>query len=188
MTSHFDVDALTLGEPVTSGKGGKSVPISYDGKPVVWTPDAQPVQYEPSSFTGEDVSRVNLVMRASSSALEQLTALDEAIISLAAHNSLKIFGKQLLEDEVRLRYNPLVKRSEKGYAPTWKTKVNLSGRSAVVCWDADRKVREQPEEWIACSVQPRVTLRALWVMSKEFGAMFECSDVLIDEAAKECPF
>ena len=131
MSATFDLKALALGDPVTSGKGGKSVPVTYGGAPIVWTPEAQQVLYEPSSFSGEDVSRVNLVLTASVAAIEQLAALDEMIVQLAAYNSVKIFGKEPTVEEVRLRYNPCLKKSEKGYAPTWKAKINLSGRSAV---------------------------------------------------------
>jgi len=187
MTAVFDLKALTVGDLSTSAKGGKSAPISYNGAPVVWTPDPQAVQFEPSSFSGEDVSRVNLVLRASPEALAQLEALDEKIISLAAENSAKLFGKTLSEQDIRSRYTPCVKRSEKGHAPTFKTKLNLSGRGTVKCWDLEKKPREQPESWVACTVQPRITLRSLWLM-KDWGCLFETSDVKIDEAAGECPF
>ena len=188
MTATFDLKALTVGDLVTSGKGGKSALLSYNGAPVVWTPEPQAVQFEPTSFSGEDVSRVNLVLRASPEALQQLEALDERICSLVAENSQKLFGKALSEQEVRARYTPCIKRSEKGHAPTFKVKINLSGRGAVRCWDLEKKPREQPESWVTCTVQPRITLKSIWLMSKDWGCLLECSDLMVDEAVQDCPF
>jgi hypothetical protein len=185
--SSFDLQALSLGEPVISGKGGKSVPASYDGKSVHWFPGPQTVAFEPSAYSGEDVSRVNLVMRASPGAVQALTELDEHLIGLAAANSAKIFGKALDEQEVRLRYNAGLKRSEK-YPATWKAKVNLSGRNQLRLWDEHKQPRSQPATWVGCCVRPRVWFRGLWVMSKEFGPLFEVSDLQLDEASVECPF
>ena len=108
----FDLSQLALSDPVVSGKGAKSVPLSYGGKPVVWTPDAQEVAFEPSSFSGEEASRVNLVMRASPAALEALVALDEFVIGLASLDSVKLFGKPLTIEELRQLYTPSVKRNE----------------------------------------------------------------------------
>ena len=184
----FDLPAITLGEVVVSTKGGKSVPILSDGQPLVWTPELQQVAYEPTAFNGEEVSRVNLVMRVTPGAKEDLAALDVRLLNLAVQNSQKIFGKQLSEAEVMARWSPLVKVSEKGYAPTFKCKINLSGKNAVRCWTEDKELRPMPLEWVQCSVQPRILVKGLWVMSKEIGVLLEASDVLVQEAERSCPF
>ena len=157
-TATFDLSALALSDPVVSGKGAKSVPVTYAGRPVVWSPDAQEVIFEPTSFSGEEVSRVSLVMRASAAAQEQLAALDEFILGLVVLESVKIFGKPVLLDEARSRYVPCLKLSEKGYEPTWKAKINISGKQPVRVWDAHRKARDQPNVWAKSTVFPRVTL------------------------------
>ena len=88
-----------------------------------------------------------------------------------------------------MRYNPSLKRSEK-YEPTYKMKINLSGKGEIKCWDEDKKPRPQPENWLACSVAPKVVLTSLWIMGsgKEFGCLFSCTDCLVHETPQECPF
>ena len=186
--STFDISDITVGAPVVSAKGAKTVPLSYNGNPITWLPDTQIVAYQPSAFQNEEATRVNLVMRASPSAIEALSSLDEYMIDVGVSQSERFFGKVLTRDEVIMRYNPCLKKSDKGYEPTFKAKINLSGRGKLKCWSMDKTQREVPEAWCGCSVQPRITVRSIWVMPKEFGCMFECSDILIDEAGPECPF
>ena len=169
MTANIDLKGLEFGEVIISGKGGKSVPITSSGQPLIWTPAPQVVQFEPSSFSGEDVSRVNLVCKADDDVIEQLTALDDAIIGLASLHSLKLFNTTLSESEVRARYNSSLKTSEKGYGSTFKTKVNLKGLNSLKCWDLNKNTRPQPDSWVGCKVQPRISVKSLWLMSKEFG-------------------
>jgi hypothetical protein len=104
----FDLSALTLSDPVVSGKGAKSVPVSYAGRPDVWQPPAQRVLFEPSSFSGEEVTRVNLVMRASPEVVSEpkLTALDEGLLGFVVQHSAQIFGKPCSLEEARPRYVP----------------------------------------------------------------------------------
>ena len=188
MAGIFDLAAITVGTPVVSAKGAKTVPLSSNGNPIVWLPDTQIVAHQPSAFQNEEATRVNMVMRASPSVIEALTSLDEYMIELGVSQSERFFGKPLTKDEVSMRYNPCLKKSDKGYEPTFKAKINLSGRGKLKCWSMDKTQREAPDSWIGCSVQPRMTLRSIWVMPKEFGCMLDCSDVLIDEAGPECPF
>lgn len=183
----FNLSAIQLGEPLAGTKGAKSVPITSDGKAVVWLPGAHQVAFEPSAFSGEDVSRVNLVLRASPGVVEALTALDAYLVGLLALDSVKVFGKPLTEDEVRARFCSSLKTSEK-YAPTFKAKINLSGRGQVKLWDADRQARPAPSCWTACTVRPRIVLKSCWASAKECGALFEATDLLVDEAPQSCPF
>jgi hypothetical protein len=37
-------------------------------------------------------------------------------------------------------------------------------------------------------VVPKVTLKSLWIMGKQFGPLFEASDLLLEEAVQACPF
>jgi hypothetical protein len=187
-TATFDLSALTLSDPVVSGKGAKSVPVSYGGRPVVWQPPAQKVLFEPSSFSGEEVSRVNLVMRASPEAVSERTALDESLLGLVVQHSTQIFGKPCSLEEARSRYVYGLKQSEKGYEPTWKCKINVSGKAPVSVWDADKQRRDLPKCWAGAQVVPKVTLKSLWIMGKQFGPLFEASDLLLEEAVQTCPF
>jgi len=78
--STFDLSGITVGAPVVSAKGVKTVPLSYNGNPITWLPDTQIVAYQPSAFQNEEATRVNLVMRASPSAIEALSSLDDYMI------------------------------------------------------------------------------------------------------------
>ena len=187
MTATFDIGALTLGEVFTSGKGSKSVPVSYGGRTITWVPDFQKVAFQPSAFHGEDVSRVNLVMNATPSVNDALCELDERLCILACDSSPKIFGKILTLLEVQQRFTSSIKISEKGYESTFKCKINLAGRGEVQCWDLEKNKRIQPTVWIRCTVQPKITLKNLWIMGKTWGCLYECGNVLIDEAGEECP-
>ena len=188
-TSAFDLAALTVSNPVTSAKGAKTAAVSYKGKPIVWQPEAQTVVSEPTAFQNDDAVRVNLVMRTSSHTAEVLSSLDTHLIEFCTEHSARLFGKTLSRDEVALRYSPCLKQSAKGgYDPTFKTKIVLSGRGKLRCWDSERTPCEFPESWVGCTVQPHITFRCLWIMPKEFGCLFDCSDALIDETGPECPF
>jgi hypothetical protein len=110
------------------------------------------------------------------------------MIGLCVANSAKLFGKVLTETEVRGRYSPIVKRSDKGYPPTFKVKINISGKNQIKCWGLDKEPRPQPEAWVRCKVQPKITARSLWIMSKDFGVLLEATDVRINETSDECPF
>ena len=180
----FNLANLAIGEVAVSGKGAKSASLSYNGAPVTWQPGPSQVVYEPSSFNGEEQARVNLVMRATTQVEEQLTALDEKIVQMAILHSVRLFGKALTPDEIRLKYNPCLKRSEKGYCPTFKAKVTLG---KLRCWDMEKERRAAPAAWTQCSVTPLVQVKALWFLSKEFGVLCEIQDLIVDEASQECP-
>lgn len=188
----LDLAGLTLGDVVVSGKGAKCIPFSLNGQPVNWTPDeALEVAFEPKAFSGEDVARVNLCLRPGPATTEQLQALDDAVVKLLVQNSVKIFGKVLTEAEAAARYSPSLKVSEAHpeWAPTWRVKINKSGRGQVKLWDmATKEVRDEPEVWTQCRIKPRVQLRSLWMMAREVGCLWEASALLVDENGLECPF
>jgi hypothetical protein len=185
---NIDLAALALGDVCTSGKGAKSVPFWYPKRevPVFQPPEPLAVLYEPSGFNDATAERVNLVMRPTPELLGQLEALDNQIVAMLALDSVKYFAKPMTEAEVRERYSPLVKTSDKGYLPTFKAKMNIAGRGKVRIWDENRLPRDAPESWQSCRVVPRLSLRSLWMMSKEVGPLLEVSDVMVIEGV-ECP-
>ncbi len=187
MATAFQISELFLGDMQTNKKGSKTIPVSDANKPIVWTPEAQKVPFEPKSFNGE--TRVNLVMHASPSVIETLSAFDEQIVQACFADSLRIFGKALTLEEVRLRYTPCLKISDKGYEPTWKAKISIS-EPAVKCWNADKTPCALPESWTRRKVQPRIVFRCLWFMPTAFGCLCECTDALLSESETKdkCPF
>ena len=185
----FDLSALNVSDPVTSAKGTKTAALSCGGKPIIWQPEAQTVVFEPSAFQNPEATRVNLIMHASTMATQTLNAIDQEIIAYCTEHSARLFGKVMSHDEVANRYCPCLKHAAKeGYEPTFKAKILLSGRGQLKCWGNDKTLRHAPETWIGCAVQPRLALRCLWIMPKEFGCLFECSDVMLTEAEESCPF
>ena len=52
----------------------------------------------------------------------------------------------------------------------------------------EKKRIPAPASWVGAGVQPRVTLKSLWLMGRQFGCLFEATDVMLDEVAQECPF
>ncbi len=184
----IDPVTLSMGDVVTNLKGAKTIPLSANGTPAVWTPEFCQVAFQPTAFGGEDVPRVNLVMKVSEEVICTLTALDHYLMGLLSVNSAKVFGKDMTIDEVKARFSPSIKTSEKGYSSTFKCKIMLEGKGAVKCWDMEKQKRDAPEDWTLCRVRPKITVKNLWLMSREVGILFECSDVQIDESPVACPF
>ena len=185
----IDFDRLTIGELVTSGKGAKSAPLGYGKEAVAWLPeDVMTVAYEPGVFSGEDVARVNLSLRPSDAVQGQLVELDEWIVATVAANSERLLGKAQTLEQVRARYAPTLKLSDKGYAPTMKCKMNKSGRGAVKIWDG-KQLREEPEAWAGSTVKVRLLLKSLYIMGANFGVVLDVTDVSIVSApVTDCPF
>ena len=66
--------------------------------------------------------------------------------------------------------------------------MNITGRTAVKCWDTFRKPREQPESWTNCTVTPRIAIRSVWLMGRDMGCTLELQQAMLEEASAECPF
>ena len=190
----IDFCALCIADTVTSGKG-KSAQFSYAGQPVYWKPGALQVAFEPGTFTaagapgaraGEPASRVNMQFRATP-VQETLTAIDGWIVNYVQANSARILGKDVTKEEVQNRYQPCLKTSDK-YEPTFKCKVNLEEPYKVKLWGDDRQTREAPVVWKGLQVSPKLRLKCLWIMGRDFGALWEATDLMFEDQAPECPF
>jgi hypothetical protein len=181
----IDFAALSIADTVTSGKG-KSAQISYNGAPVYWKPGDLQVAFEPGAFNGEPASRVNMVFRATP-VQDTLTSLDMFIVNYVHLAAARILGKEATKDEVKSRYVPCLKTSDK-YEPTFKCKVNLEEPYKVKLWGDDRKPRESPASWQGLMVAPKLRLKGLWIMGRDFGALWEATDLMFEDQAPECPF
>ena len=137
----FDLAALALSDPVTSARGAKTAALSHGGKPVVWQPEPQAVVYEPSSIQNEDSTRVNLVMRATPRVVEVLEELGDYLVAFCSEHSLRLFGKVMTLVDVQLSYIPCLKKSDKGYEPTFKVKIATEGRGKLKCWEREGSAR-----------------------------------------------
>ena len=187
--SALDLSALTLGSVVTSGKGAKLAPLTDKGAPVIWAPPGfRGVAFEPKPYLGgEEKNRVNLVLRASDLE-EQLRAIDDWVVSAVATASEELLGKALSAEQVRDRYTPLLKESDK-YPATFRLKMNLHGRTATKLWTPEGARRDAPERWTECEIRPLIVFRGVWIMGREFGLLAETSDLKSQEVGQTtCPF
>ena len=181
----IDWVALSIADTVTSGKE-KSAQFSYAGQPVYWKPGALEVAFEPGTFSGEPASRVNMQFKAST-VQETLRALDAWIIEYVHVNAARILGRDVTKEDVKSRYQPCLKTSEK-YEPTFKCKVNMEEPYKVKMWGTDKMPREAPVSWKGLLVAPKLRLKGLWIMGKDFGALWEATDLMFEDQAPECPF
>ena len=101
---------------------------------------------------------------------------------------MPLLGLSLTPEQVRDRYVSCIKTSEKGYH-TLRAKMNRSGRYALQCYTNDKEKCPHPETWRGCSIMPRLIFKGLWVMGKDYGALLECSHVVVQEGGDdECPY
>ena len=188
--AEIDTSRLACQDVFTTSKGAKTIPLAYrDGTAVVWQP-RQPlaVLWQPSAYNDETATRLNISFVPTAEVTEQLRAFDSWCVATLAQESVRLFGTTLDKEEVQRRYQPALRTHEKTGTTSLRCKLNTVGRNAVKCWDTFRASRSLPESWTSCAVTPRIALKGLWVMGKEFGPLLELQHAMLDEATAECPF
>ena len=90
--------------------------------------------------------------------------------------------------EVRSWYHSALKVHEASGTCYLRVKVNMTGKSAVRFRDSMRQQRSPPKSWTSCSVTPRIVVKGIWLMGKDFGLTLDLHDALLDEQPTECPF
>ena len=136
----------------------------------------------------------NLFLHPCRSLLEDLATIDEWIINFLAEHSIKYFKKPMQPEEVREQYISCIRHSDKGYAPSVKTKVDLTdSKHALHCWDKDGNLVDAPETWRNCYISPRLHVSHLWWMGGNYGPVLRMTDAVVrpEEAAgvkRKCPF
>ena len=180
---------LSLSDVFTTRGGAKIASIrNGDGDLVVQPNEFIRIPFEPSSFNESDSQRLNLILEAPRSVLEVFADLDEWLIGYLVEHSERFFKKKLTAEEVRASYRSCVRHSDKGYAPTLRTKADLSnGKHAIHCWDDDGNRVETPECWRNCWISPRLHVTHLWMMGSSFGPVVRLTDALLrpDEGAAD---
>ena len=116
-----------------------------------------------------------------------MNQLDAHLCKALAKDSQKYFGQILTEAQVKERMQASVRTSDKGHK-SWRLKMNISGRAKCLCYGEERQLRDPPEVWMDVSLRPRVVVKALWMMNKECGIIYELQAAQICETVKECPF
>jgi hypothetical protein len=188
MTHTLDLKNIKLGELLTSSKGAKTIPLTTSGNTILWQPVGDYVPcFEPSAFNDPEASRVNMSLMMTAGLEIELNQLDAHLCSALAEDSQRCFGQVLTEAQIKERMQQSVRKSDKGHK-SWRLKMNISGRAKCLCYDEERKLREQPESWSDVSLKPQVAVKAFWMMNKEFGLIYELQAVQICETVKVCPF
>ena len=123
-----DFDTLQIGGIVISAKGGKTAPITQsDSGWAHWDPkETLQVVMEPGAYQDAAATRVNLMLRPNAAQQAELEELDKWVLAYATKNSERFFGKALSATQVKERYLPCLKASDK-YPPTLRVKMNLEG-------------------------------------------------------------
>ena len=178
------ISDISLGEATTSSKGAKAIPLVV---PLILQPGPLRVVWKPSAFQQPDASRVNICFALDDAASAYFQTVDMALLKLLSDDPKKYFGQPLTYEQIRERYQPAIKVSEKGYT-TLKAKMNLTGPAKVRCWSSEKTPREMPLDWGMADVSPRLAIKGLWLMAREFGLLVEMTDALIEERSVECPF
>ena len=77
---------------------------------------------------------------------------------------------------------------KEGYAPLLKTKVNTTGDHAVRFWNEANELTQEPSDWKTTEIIPLLRIKALWIMSGNFGVVIETTDAQVFPQDINCPF
>jgi len=187
---------LTCLDASTNAKGQKTAAIVRKGQPAWWTfaspvvPLFQPSAYQGVVTTPDASQRLTLCLSAQPDVMAEAEALDEWGVQYAVENSEKLFSKKLTLEQVKDRYTPIVKKTEK-YPPYLKIKVasDRNDRNSPSYWGKNKQKREAPDNWQRCSIQCHCRIVGFWFMgSTSFGISVQLSDAITDETESSCPF
>ena len=184
-------EGFELAEQQISDKGARFCPLSCKGERVYLTlgSKTEPLytQWGPSNFDPTTAtSRCNFDFVCDEKLSAQLGSLDAWALNYIEKNAPRILGKSLTKEQVQDGYKPaLVLRGS--YPTQVRCKINLAGQRAVRCWDEAGQPREMPQDWKGCRYVAKVNLSHLYIMSKEFGWVFNLTDIQIFEDARVCP-
>ena len=160
-----------------------------DSTPCIWQPPPMSVLWQPQASQNAEATRVNICFAPTPEVSSFVQSFDAWLCTAIAASSQRLLGTQLTVDDVKARYQSPLKTHEASGAQALRVKMNLSGRTAVKCWDTFRRPREQPESWTSLkSVTPRIAIRSIWLMGRDMGCTLELQQAMLEEAPAECPF
>jgi len=191
-----DLSSWSFSPPTTNAKGNKQASIIYKegktSKPVTiqlcGNNESLRCPFGASSWGDALTDRLNLDFSAPASLELFFENADEKIIELATNMSEALFGKKLNADEVRSMYMPMVKHGKADYNATIRTKVNMTGRKALRCYDKHGISRKIPDDFRSVELTPGVLISHLWFQGKSFGVVVESTHCIIHEMTDVCPF
>jgi len=192
MVSIIDTAKITVGDLSCTTYGGKIARVSNaDGSDVIVTPkDAMRGPFDPSTFDKDPkAQRINLTLEVSDLDLQAtLVDFDSHMLRYLADNSERIFKRPMSLEQVEAGYNNCLYRGKGNYAPTLKTKIDISGPRALRCWSPKgERLSEYPKDWRSVRVRPVIHFSHLYTMGTQFGVVVKVSDVQIAEVAEAAP-
>jgi hypothetical protein len=188
----FTTTEWHIKEPQISARGAKSCTIQdATGGKIFFTLGAksEPVTtpFGATAFNDELTCRKTIEFNLSPAQELQFDKFDKWSIGYLALHSERLFKKQLTEEQVREGYRSPVTRKA-GYGAHLRCKINTSGKGMVRCWDVNGQRMELPADLRYSDMVPRVNISHLWMMSREYGWVFQTNDLLLAENQEECPF
>ena len=182
MASSIDTAELRLGDVFLTRHNAKIASIRDGIKDLIIQPgEFLKVPFDPMSFDESgNPPRLNLFLHPCRSLLEDLATIDEWLIGYLSDNSIQFSKKPLHPDEVKENYISCIRHSAKGFAPTVKTKIDLTvGKHALHCWDIEGYKVDAPETWRNRRINPRLHVSHVWFMGSNFGPVLRLTDALV---------
>ena len=131
---------------VINARGNKSAQILCNNAPVKIKFGPTTAPFGAGLFTKDDAAtRLNLDLQCDETYCEFLNAVDDWAICLLADRSTEFFKKTMSKEEVVIIFKPSATPHCKNgieYAPTWRTKINVSGLRPVRCWRPDKTAEQ----------------------------------------------
>ena len=140
-----------------------------------------------TSFNEGETSRKTLELSLSAEEEQLWVQFDIAAVQYIAKHSSRLFKKTLTEEQVRENYrSPMTKKAD--YKAHLRCKIQVEGTHIVRCWDMARERTSLPEDLRGVQMVCKVQLSHMWQMSKEYGFVFQVTDLMLHSSAAECPF
>ena len=185
---------IALKDTQTSARGAKSAQCrnGVDGSRITFVlgTSQEPVTtpFGATSFSeAEAGGRRTLEFSLSPEQEKEWLAFDEWAVEYLVKHSFRLFKAIRTEAQIRENYrSPVQKKGD--YRATLRCKVNCEGSNCVRCWDAHRVRMDLPEDLRNTDLVAKITLAHLWLMSKEYGFVLNCTDLQVRSSAAECPF
>ena len=191
--NEMDFSNWLLKDTVVSARGAKSCQVrtADNGAKVtltIGTPqDPVTSPFGATSFNEGETTRKTLELNLTVEQEKQWLDFDDWAVPYLAKHSYRLFKKILTEEQVLENYrSPVTKKGD--YRAHLRCKINTEGAHIVRCWDMARERVALPEDLRETEMTARVQLSHLWQMSKEYGFVFQVTDLQLRSSATECPF
>ncbi len=186
-TSNWHIKDLQI-----SARGAKSCPVlKANGEKVFFNlgSKSEPVSspFGATSFNDEATSRKTIEFNLTEEQEDQFKKFNEWAIGYLSEHSERLFKKKLTPDQVSEGYrSPVTKKGS--YRRHLRCKINSSGTTMVRCWSTEDIRRELPADLRNHEMVPRINVSHIWMMSREYGWVFQVNDLMVCEGVEVCPF